>query len=68
MTQTIELEKMGLTCLTPEDKLDTDGGKIPSWLKKIGPAGILVWVIDNWEEIKSGASSAWQDYDKNNPR
>ncbi|MCH5717388.1 hypothetical protein [Niabella hibiscisoli] len=68
MTQTIELEKLGLTGLTPEEKFIVDGGKVPSWAKKLGWGGLAAWVIDNWEDIKSGATSAWQDYDKNNPR
>ena len=68
MTQTIELEKMGLVGLTPDERFVIDGGKLPSWAKKIGLGGLVAFIIDNWEDIKSGASSAWQDYDKNNPR
>lgn len=68
MTQTIELEKMGLVGLTREEHFTVDGGKVPSWARKLTIGGLLAYVIDNWEDIKSGAASAWQDYDKNNPR
>lgn len=68
MTQTIELEKMGVFEMNVTELQSIDGGKVPSWAKKIGLGGLVAWIADNWEDIKSGASSAWEDYDKNNPR
>lgn len=68
MTQTIEFEKMGLVRLTPEESSIVDGGKVPSWAKKLGWGGLVAFVVDNWKDIKDGAVSAWEDYNKNNPR
>ncbi|WP_114791731.1 hypothetical protein U0035_17575 [Niabella yanshanensis] len=68
MTQTIELEKMGLVSLAPDEQLVADGGKVPSWARKLTIGGLVAFVVDNWKDIKDGAVSAWEDYNKNNPR
>ncbi|MES2417617.1 MAG: hypothetical protein V4541_05485 [Bacteroidota bacterium] len=56
---------LGVHELNEVESAAINGGSATSWLKKFGPAGIAFWVIDNWKDIKSGAVSAWNDYDKN---
>ncbi len=64
MKQLMDLNKMGLTEMSTFELLDIEGSKMPSWAKKIGIAGVLTWIADNWTDIKSGAASGWEDYEK----
>lgn len=57
------LMAMNLTALDTETACITNGGSvfdiIPKLIKKLTPAAFALWVIDNWEDVKSGASDGW---------
>jgi len=64
----LQLQSFGLADLNVQEATSIQGGgNITSWLKKIGPVSIATWIITNWEDIKSGAKSAWEDYDNSSP-
>ncbi len=59
MTQTFDLNKMGLASLSREEMQEVDGGEWPVWLKGIGIAGVVNEVIEHWDEIKKGFIDGW---------
>jgi len=49
--------------LNKNELMEVDGGLIlaSSTLKKFGIAGIAVWVMENWADIKAGAIDGWNE-------
>lgn len=52
----MNLESMNLQALDIQEACELNGGlfDISSFIKKLTPAAVAVWVIDNWEELKKG--------------
>jgi hypothetical protein len=59
----MNLETMNLQALDIQDACEIDGGAwrvpIPSIVKKLTPAALALWVIDNWEDLKKGIYNGW---------
>jgi len=56
------LKGMNLKTLDVQDMYTINGGglfDVPTWLKKLTPAAVAVYIIDNWEDIKKGISDGW---------
>ena len=56
------LRGMSLRVLDVQDVCNIDGGSLiefGSVLKKLTPAAFAIWVVDNWEEVKTGFSDGW---------
>lgn len=52
-----------LIVLDKEEALSINGGMtLPGILRRTWYGAIAYYVIDNWEDIKSGATSAYADY------
>lgn len=65
-----KLEKYGVQEMNAVEMREVDGGNAPKKggkLKGFGLVGLLLWVEENWAELKSGAISGWNDCDKKNP-
>ncbi|MEO5891647.1 MAG: hypothetical protein ABIQ31_15470 [Ferruginibacter sp.] len=65
MTQTFDLNKMGLAEMGDLEIQQIEGGSIPSWLKGFGIAWAVGQVIGNWENIKKGAANGWNSVSYN---
>ena len=56
------MENYNLIDLNKPELLDISGGRLPKWT----PWGAAAWltheVINNWSDIKSGISDAYNDY------
>ena len=54
----MNLETMNLQALDIQDACEINGGAwripVPSIVKKLTPAALALWAIDNWEELKKG--------------
>jgi len=59
MTQTMDLNKMGLAPLEEFQMLEIDGGALPKWMKAFGVGWLVDQVISNWDDIKVGAKEGW---------
>jgi hypothetical protein len=62
MKQQKSLAKLNFTRLNNAELRLINGGEadtLPPWLKKLGPAAIAAWVIENWKDIKTGAVDGW---------
>ena len=57
----MNLEKLNLVELDAQEVQETEGGTVPSWLKKLGWGYVASVVVDNWSDIKSGFSDGWND-------
>lgn len=57
----MNLEKLNLVELDALEGENTQGGSTPSWFRKTVWGYALTLVIDNWSDIKSGASDGWND-------
>jgi len=56
------LKEMSLCILSVQDACNIDGGALIDFataLKKLTPAALAIWVIDNWEDVKQGISDGW---------
>jgi hypothetical protein len=56
------LKDMSLEVLDVQDVCGTHGGSLLDFapvLKKLTPAAFAIWVIDNWEDVKTGFSDGW---------
>ncbi len=58
-TQTLDLNRMGLTSISVIDTEEINGGEWASWLKGLSVAVIGKEIIDHWDEIKSGLKAGW---------
>jgi fructose-specific phosphotransferase system IIC component len=63
MTQTLDLNKMGLAPMNEMEIQETDGG---FWGQLIGGlvTGLVVSLIDNWGDVRAG----WADGANHKPR
>ena len=59
MTQTFDLNKMGLSALSNVEMQGVDGGEIPTWMKGFGVTWIADQIITNWEDIKAGFTEGY---------
>ena len=59
MTQTLDLNKMGLAEISNFEMQETEGGVVPSWVKGFGITWFVGEIISNWAEIKQGAANGW---------
>lgn len=61
--ESMNLKSMNLQALDIRDTCEINGGAwripVPSIVKKLTPAAVALWIIDNWEEFKKGASDGW---------
>ena len=57
----MNLETMDLRALEIQDACEISGGawRVPSIVKKLTPAALALWVIDNWEDLKTGIYNGW---------
>ena len=57
------LNELDLCVLEDKEATLIAGGSLidfsTSLLKKITPAAFAIWVIDNWEDVKTGFSDGW---------
>jgi hypothetical protein len=56
------LRGMSLSVLDVQDVCKIDGGSLIEFggvLKKLTPAAFAIWVVDNWEDVKTGFSDGW---------
>jgi hypothetical protein len=56
------LRDMSLSVLDVQDACNIDGGSLIEFggvLKKLTPAAFAIWVVENWEEVKTGFSDGW---------
>jgi len=56
------LKGMNLKTLDVQETYTINGGgllDLPPLLKKLTPAAIAVYIIENWEEVKAGLSDGW---------
>jgi len=56
------LRDMSLCVLDVQDVCNIDGGSLIEFggtLKKLTPAAFAIWVVENWEEVKTGFSDGW---------
>ena len=44
--------------LEKNELMDVDGGKL---LERLTWVGMALWVMENWAEIKQGASDGWTE-------
>lgn len=66
-----KLEKYGVQEINAVEMRDVDGGNAPKKggkFKGLGLVGLLLWVEENWAELKCGAISGWNAYDKDHPK
>jgi hypothetical protein len=62
MKQQKSLAQLNFVRLNSAELRLINGGEaatLPPWLKKLGPAGVAAWIIDNWADVKSGAVDGW---------
>jgi len=59
--ESMNLERMNLRVLDIQETCQLNGGafRIPSIVKKLTPAAVALWVIDNWEDLKKGIYDGW---------
>ena len=57
------LRDMSLSVLDVEVVCNTHGGSLIDFatasIKKLTPAAFTIWVVENWEEVKTGFSDGW---------
>lgn len=57
------MKSLNLIEIDKEEALSINGGNvIVNFLKKTWYGAVLYYVMDNWEDIKSGVGSAYDDY------
>lgn len=61
--ESMSLKSMNVQALDIRDACEIDGGEwwapIPSIVKKLTPAAVAYWVIENWEDVKLGITDGW---------
>jgi len=56
------LKGMNLKTLDVQDMYTINGGgvfDVTPWLKKLTPAAVAIYIIENWADIKKGLSDGW---------
>ena len=62
MTSRVGFEQYGVIELNAGEMVNVNGGEtvaLPKWLKALSPAGVALYIIENWPDVKKGLQEGW---------